>query len=196
MRISAFTDIEDWSSWAKVTRYGPPKRIKPSSSLSKNMERTGNSSRKCLAPKMASKFARDTLINWTLVSKDRIGLRRRIGRSCSFSAKLAASGLKSAKVCPVDLRIKLKIAFTPTSRRTMILNLRNFRTLTHRTNQCKKNNGEMLSPSPPSKQSLQSNHIISLRQKRTIDYLRNAFTPSYKFLPLTKLTFRLKIKSL
>jgi hypothetical protein len=189
MRISAFTDIEDWSSLAKVTRYGPPKRIKPSSSLSKNMERTGNSSRKCLAPKMASRFARDTLINWTLVSKDRIGLRKRIGKSCSFSAILAASGLKSAKVCRAALRIKSKIAFTPTSRRTMILNLRNFRTFTHRTSKYKKSDGEILSPSL-SKQSLQSDHIISLKQKRTIDYLKNAFTPNYKFLPFTKLTFR------
>jgi hypothetical protein len=105
---------------AKVTRYGPHKRIKLSSSLSKNMERTGNSSRKCLAPKMANRFVRDTLINWTLVSKDRTGLRRKIGKSCSFSAKLAASGLKSAKVCRAALRIKSKIAFTHTSRRTMI----------------------------------------------------------------------------
>ena len=125
------------------------------------MERIGNSSLKCSAPKMASKFANDISTNWILESRDKIGLRKRIGKSWSFSAKSAANGLKSAKVCLAAPRIRSRTAFTPTSKRTMISNLRNYRTLTRKTSKFKNNSGELFNQST-TKRNLQSNHTIYL----------------------------------
>lgn len=193
-KISAFTATGGSFSLAKATKYGPPRRMKPSWSSSKNTAKIGSWSQKCWAPRTASKSGKDTSTSWTPGSKGKIGRKRRIAKSWSCSAKLAANGLKSARASPAALKTKSRIASTPISKRTTTSSSRKFRTLTQRRGHPKRGNGEHLKPNLPNPSPSSSPTISSRPRRRTVSH-RTASTLNCRSPQSIRSTLRWKIKS-